>query len=80
MAAKIGSSNLNKLDYIGLEVEHLTLLRPKQLQKLLGVSSSTLWRLRQEKKIPEPIAISEGCLGWPQKTIEKWLENKEKGE
>ena len=50
------------------------LVRPSQLSSQLGVSVTTLWRWRQQKIIPEPIALGKRIIGWEQSTIDEWLE------
>jgi predicted DNA-binding transcriptional regulator AlpA len=60
----------------GTTTDHLTIIRPKALARELGVSSVTLWRLRQRRDIPAPIQISSGVVGWRRSDIEAWLEKR----
>ncbi len=53
------------------------IIRPQPLAKRLGVSTTTLWRMRQRREIPEPIQISAGAKGWRESDIAQWLLEKE---
>jgi prophage regulatory protein len=58
------------------------LLRIKDLEILLGVSKSTIWRWRQQPHIgfPEPICLGPRLVGWVISDIEAWLDkNKLRG-
>lgn len=50
------------------------LIRQAELAILLGVSSTTLWRLRQDKNFPKPVAIRSRLIGWRIQDIENWLD------
>jgi prophage regulatory protein len=49
------------------------ILRPRAVARQLGVSLTTLWRLRRLGDLPAPIQISPGAIGWRSSIIEKWL-------
>ncbi|HCE3704262.1 TPA: AlpA family phage regulatory protein [Vibrio parahaemolyticus] len=51
-------------------------IRYSELAKELGVSTSTLWRWRQNKVIPEPISLGPRLVVWERVVIEQWLESK----
>lgn len=51
-------------------------IRYSELAKELGVSTSTLWRWRQDKVIPEPISLGPRLVVWERVVIEQWLESK----
>lgn len=55
-----------------VEVERPMLLDRGQVAKLLGVSVTTLWRLRQDRAIPEPIAIGS-MERWRRDDIEAFI-------
>ncbi|HHG3282636.1 TPA: helix-turn-helix transcriptional regulator [Vibrio parahaemolyticus] len=50
------------------------LIRQVELAMLLGVSSTTLWRLRQDENFPKPVAIRSRLIGWRIQDIESWLD------
>ena len=54
------------------------LIRSKELSEKLGVNLVTLWRWRNQNKIPKPIQLSSKVIAWRESTIEKWLSEKEK--
>ncbi len=49
------------------------MIRPRSLASRLGVSTTTLWRMRQRKELPDPIAISRGAKAWRESDIVAWL-------
>ncbi|EHZ2901700.1 AlpA family phage regulatory protein [Vibrio vulnificus] len=59
-----------------LSVEILStvkLVRQTELAMLLGISNTTLWRLRQDQNFPKPVAIRARMIGWRLSDIENWL-------
>ena len=48
------------------------IIRQKPLARQLGVSDTTLWRMRDD--LPKPVQISKGIKGWRQSDIDRWLE------
>ena len=53
------------------------ILRPRELAERIGLSLTTLWRLRRRGELPEPLRLSPGCVGWRASDIERWLETRE---
>jgi len=49
------------------------LLRPRALAEILGITVTTIWRMRQRGDLPEPIRISPGAVGWREADIEAWI-------
>ena len=56
-----------------MNAHKIEILRPKQLANMLGVSTTTLWRWRQQRALPEPIALGPRLVGWRREEIESWL-------
>lgn len=48
-------------------------IRAAELSELLGISSTTLWRWRQQKIIPQPLALGKRIVGWQEEVIQEWL-------
>lgn len=55
--------------------EYISLLRPKEAAKALGVSPKTLWRYWKKGKI-EAIRLPSGRLRYPKDEIERIRQNK----
>ena len=51
-----------------------TIIRRKELATELGVSDTTLWRLRAE--LPPAVQISKGVRGWKRSDITAWIEKR----
>ena len=49
------------------------ILRVADLQAQLGLSRTTIWRLRRAGEIPQTIRISPNAVGWPAHVIAEWL-------
>jgi predicted DNA-binding transcriptional regulator AlpA len=54
-----------------------TLIRAKEVAKILGVSVSTVYKIMgQQEEFPRPIALSERTVVWSKKEIFDWIEFK----
>ena len=49
----------------------------KEITVKLGISHTTLWRLRQSGVFPQPIQLSPRRLGWRLEDIEAFLQSRE---
>jgi len=66
---------LNNLAQNTIEiVSKLRIVRAAELAKLLGISSTSLWRWRQNGAFPQPIALGPRMVGWKIIDIEAWLD------
>ena len=50
-----------------------TIYSPRDVQQRTTLSGTTIWRLRQQRKFPEPVELSPGRKGYRQSDIEQWL-------
>ena len=48
-------------------------LSPKDVNRLTGLSLTTLWRMRRRGELPEPVRLSPGRVGWTEDAIAAWL-------
>jgi prophage regulatory protein len=62
-----------KPDYLALYIEDHRLVRKPEIQKLLGISRSTLARRVKSGIFPPPSVITNGWSYWLFKDIQKWL-------
>ena len=53
--------------------DYRLLLRRQDLAAALQVSVGTIDNMRRDGRLPEPIALSTRCIGWPKTVIEDWL-------
>jgi len=56
----------------------MKIIRPKQLAKILSVSTVTLWRMEKRGELPPRIKISTRAVGWLESDIKEWLKNRPK--
>lgn len=54
------------------------MIRRKELLDLIGVSSTTQWRLEKAGQFPARVKLGEGSVGWHQVEVEKWIENRQR--
>ena len=59
-------------------LESLRVVRPREAARLLGVSVTSLWRMRRRLGLPEPITLSPGAIGWRIETLRAWLAARER--
>lgn len=52
------------------------LLRFPEVQRLVGLSRTTIWRLEQKGKFPRRKELGENSVAWLEEDIEKWIRSK----
>jgi len=48
----------------------------REVKRALGLSQSTLYRMRRAGEFPKPIRLSRARVGWPRAVIERWIANR----
>ncbi|MEI6668861.1 MAG: AlpA family phage regulatory protein [Acidobacteriota bacterium] len=48
-------------------------ISPRELTSRLGLSTTTLWRLRRSGAMPEPVQLSANRIGWSERAIVAWV-------
>lgn len=56
----------------------IELLTRQQVEKILGIRRSTIYKLMRQGKLPEPIKISPGCVRWRRAELEDWINSRPK--
>lgn len=51
------------------------ILRPKDIQKIIGLSRTTIWRLEQRGLFPLRRQLGARIVGWLEGDISAWLES-----
>jgi prophage regulatory protein len=64
-------------DPIFSDLNPLKVLDRKETAALLNVSTKTLDRLRSTGDFPQPVRVSERCIGWKVGTVAAWLAARE---
>lgn len=59
------------------DLNPLKVLDRKETAALLNVSTKTLDRLRSAGDFPQPVRVSERCIGWKVGTVAAWLTARE---
>lgn len=56
------------------------ILRRPEVEKLVGLSRSTLYAMMQEGAFPKPVKLGKRAVGWPESTVIIWLESRTRAE
>lgn len=56
----------------------IVLLTRQQVEKMLGIRRSTVYKLMRQGKLPEPIQITPGCVRWRKAELEDWINSRPK--
>ena len=64
-------------DCWGESLRRAQVLSRRQVAAVLGVSTTTLWRMVRRREFPAPIRLSRGRVGWRRVTVEQWLAARE---
>lgn len=52
------------------------ILRSKEVQKIAGVSRTTLWRMERKGQFPSRVPLGTGSIGWRMSEVEEWIKQK----
>ncbi len=50
------------------------LIDAAEFARLLSVSKPTIWRLRDDGKLPPAISLTSQCVRWRRETVLKWID------
>lgn len=51
------------------------LIDAAELARMLSVSKPTIWRMRDDGKLPPAIALTKQCLRWKREAVAKWIDD-----
>ena len=55
---------------------HERLLRRRQVEKITGMSRSSIYRLMQDGEFPRPVGIGPAAVRWKASDITAWMESR----
>ena len=58
----------------------IKILRRPEVEKIVGLSRSTLYAMMAENTFPKPIKLGKRAIGWPDNVIEGWIEERTSGD
>ena len=65
------------MDTHGFSQTPIRILRRKEVLRLLGVSSTTLWRwTRRDDSFPRPIRLGPNSVGFRESDLQRWLDER----
>lgn len=53
------------------------LLRRNEVERLIGLKRSALYKLMQSGGFPKPVRLSARAVAWRQSEVAAWIENRE---
>ena len=53
-----------------------TMLRRDAVEKIVGLSTTTLYRQMAEGEFPRPVRIGRRAVAWPESVITKWQDER----
>jgi len=53
------------------------LLRRYQVEHLVGLKKSAIYKMIREGKFPKPVRISDRAVAWRQEEVEQWIKSRE---
>jgi prophage regulatory protein len=48
-------------------------IRFPELQKIVGLSRTSIWRLERQRKFPAHLNLSSRAVAWRRREVEQWL-------
>lgn len=58
------------------EPPHARYIRRPEVEKLTGLSRSTIYDLMGKGQFPRPVKLTSKAVGWPESAISKWLNSR----
>jgi prophage regulatory protein len=55
------------------------ILRFPELQKVVGLSRCSIWRLENARKFPARVQLSSNSVGWRSDEVAAWIEARARG-
>ena len=55
---------------------HLRYIRRHEVEKLTGLSRSTIYDLMGKGQFPRPVKLTGKAVGWPESAISEWLNSR----
>ena len=55
------------------------IIRTAEVLTKVGVSGTTLWRMRLRGEFPDPFFISRGLVGWLETDVDTWIDDRRRG-
>ena len=52
------------------------IIRTKEVEKMTGLSRTSIWRYEKKNKFPQRISLSECSVGWRLSEIQDWIKNR----
>ena len=54
----------------------MPILNPKEMKKVVGLSTTTIWRLEKKGEFPRRINLTDHRVGWQEAEVLDWLKKR----
>jgi prophage regulatory protein len=62
------------------QIMTVKILRRPEVEKIVGLSRSTLYAMMAENTFPKPIKLGKRAIGWPDNVIAGWIDERTSGD
>lgn len=52
------------------------LLRRQEVERIVGLSRSSIYRLMQDEDFPRPVRVGRSAVRWKESDVKVWLESR----
>ncbi|MGR3782967.1 MAG: helix-turn-helix transcriptional regulator [Albimonas sp.] len=52
------------------------ILRRPEVERAIGLSASTLYKMMEDGLFPRPLRIGRRAVGWPESVVRNWIESR----
>ncbi len=53
------------------------IIRAKEVQEMIGISRTTLWRMEKKGEFPRRVSLGVGSVGWRLGEVKQWINQRE---
>jgi prophage regulatory protein len=64
---------LLKIGRVNITEARMPILRFAKVQKRMGLSRSTIWRLEREELFVRRVQLSPNAVGWVEEEVDEWI-------
>ncbi|GGH18126.1 transcriptional regulator, AlpA family [Cribrihabitans marinus] len=58
------------------ELSNLKILRRRDIELIIGLSRSTIYKMIADGDFPQPIKIGARAVGWRESDVSEWLDSR----
>lgn len=71
------STSSNTINTPNFDNQPDRIIRAKEVQKLTGVSRTTLWRFENKGEFPRRVSLGASSVGWKLSEVQSWIQERQ---